>query len=91
MSDVQTVVRTEVDINGRSYFLAQSEDPADVKRRVQEAAPGTFVDFTVTGNRSVSVLISSGAQIVITTETVAFDPRDDQDAGAPYDGVLDAF
>lgn len=87
MGHAETVVRIEVDVNGRSYVLAPGQDPEDVKRRIQEAAPGTFVELALGGDRKVSVLISSGVQIVVTTETVELDPRD----GEPYDTGFDAF
>jgi hypothetical protein len=87
MGEMQTVVRIEVDVSGRSYVLAPGQDPEDVKRRIQEAAPGTFVELPVGGERTLSVLISSGVQIVVRTETVELDPRD----GEPYDTGFDAF
>ncbi|MFL0411453.1 hypothetical protein ACH0AH_09770 [Microbacterium paludicola] len=87
MGDIKTVVRTEVDINGRSYFLAPGQDPGDVKRRIQEAEQGTFVELMVVGGRSVSVLMSSGTQVVVTTETVEVE----SEGGEPYDTGFDAF
>jgi hypothetical protein len=91
MGDVQTVVRTEIRINGESYFLAQGQDRDEVKQRIEDAAPGTFVDFTVVGNRSVSVLISDPVQVVVMTEDVEFDTRDTGDIDAPYDEGFDVI
>ncbi|MEL5990181.1 hypothetical protein ACOKGD_07175 [Microbacterium phosphatis] len=91
MSDVDTMVRTEVAVNGVGSFLAQGQDLDDLKARIEDAmqAGGRFVDFTVVGNRAVSVLITATAQVVFSVETVPFDPRDTGDQlqpyGAPYD------
>lgn len=91
MTEMQTMIRTHVLVNGTSYFLAQGQDVAAFKHRIEEAARsgGTFVDFIVVGNRAVSVLISSGSQVVISTETVQFDARDTGDEAAPFGGFYD--
>ncbi|WP_203135238.1 hypothetical protein [Microbacterium sp. JZ31] len=91
MSDVQTMVRTEVSVNGTSFFLAQGQSTSELKERIEGAAiaGGRFVDFTVVGNRSVSVLITSAAQVVFSTETVQFDDRDTGDEDHPYGGLYD--
>jgi hypothetical protein len=91
MSDMQTMVRTEVTINGRSSFLAQGQDLDGLKRRIEAAmsTAGRFVDFVVVGNRTVSVLISPRSQVVFSIETVQFDPRDTGDDREPYGGLYD--
>ncbi|MEV8214964.1 hypothetical protein [Leifsonia sp. NPDC077715] len=88
---MQTMLRTEVTINGRSFFLAQGQDPHDLQRRIEAAAdsPGTFVTFTVVGNREVSVLITPRSQVVFTVETVQFDARDTGDSEFPFGGFYD--
>lgn len=88
---MQTMVRTELTINGRAFFLAQGQDPADLRRRVEEAVatPGAFVTFTVVGNREVSVLITPTSQAIFTVETVQFDARDTGDADFPFGGFYD--
>lgn len=85
------MVRTEVSINGRSFYLAQNQDPHELQRRIEGAvdSPGTFVSFTVVGNREVSVLITPRSQIVFTLETVAFDDRDTGDSDFPFGGFFD--
>ncbi|GGH34339.1 hypothetical protein GCM10010921_01970 [Microbacterium album] len=90
---MQTMVRTEVGIDDRSYYLAQGQDVEALKRRIEEAARSgpVFVDFTVVGNRSVSVLVSSASRIVFTIETVQYDPRDNGDEEAPYGGLFDGL
>lgn len=91
MDEVQTMVRTQIAVNGGSFFLAQGQDVEELKERIEEAilAGGRFVDFTVVGNRVVSVLVSSGSQVVISIETVQFDPRDDGDDSFPFGGMFD--
>lgn len=91
MSGITTMVRTEVAIDGRSYYLAQGQDIEDLKRRIEESArsAAAFVTFTVVGNRAVSVLISPASQVVLSVETVQLDPRDTGDVEAPYGGFFD--
>jgi len=91
MTDLETMVRTELGIDGRSYYLAQGQDLDGLKSRIEHAAraSGGFVDFTVVGNRSVSVLISSSSRVVFSIETVQYDPRDTGDEDAPYGGLFD--
>ena len=87
------MVRTEVSINGRSFFLAQDQVPSELQSRIEAAvdSPGTFVSFTVVGNREVSVLITPRSQVVFTIETVQFDPRDTGNVDAPFGGYYDYF
>ena len=86
-----TMVRTQLAVNDVGFFLAQGQDVPDLKRRIEFAAQagGRFVDFVVVGNRSVSVLISSSSQIVISVETVEFDARDNGDDTVPFSGAFD--
>lgn len=91
MDDMQTMIRTQVAVNGSSFSLAQGQDVEALKRRVEEAAQagGRFVTFVVVGNRSVSVLVSQGTDVVLSVETVQFDPRDNGDDQMPYGGLYD--
>lgn len=91
MTETETMVRTQVAVDGTSFLLAQGQDLEDLKRRIEQAArsEAAFVDFVVVGNRAVSVLISSGSQVVISIETVQYDPRDNGDEGAPFGGFFD--
>ena len=93
MGDIQTMVRTEMEVDGRSYFLAQGQDVGLLKRRVEEAVngPAAFVDFVVVGNRSVSLLVSAGARVIFSVETVQIDARDTGDEDFPYGGAYDPF
>lgn len=91
MTELQTMVRTELSVQGSTFFLAQGQDVEDLKSRIEAAAAtsGTFVTFIEVGNRSVSVLISAGSPVVFSTETVQFDPRDTGEDDAPYGGLFD--
>jgi hypothetical protein len=88
---MQTMVRTEVTIDGRAYFLAQGQEPEALRRRIEAAvdSPGAFVSFTVVGNREVSVLITPRSQVVFTVVTVQFDARDTGDSDFPFGGFYD--
>ncbi|MFD3443841.1 hypothetical protein ACFDTO_04495 [Microbacteriaceae bacterium 4G12] len=88
---MQTMVRTEVTINGRSSFLAQGQDLEDLRQRIEAAVAtsGRFVSFTVVGNREVSVLISPRSKVVFTVDTVQYDPRDTGDDEDPWGGRYD--
>jgi hypothetical protein len=89
--ELATMIRTQIAINDVSFFLAQGQSIADFKQRVEAAAQsgGRFVDFTVVGNRQVSVLISSASHVVVSVETVQFDPRDTGDEAEPFGGTFD--
>lgn len=91
MSEIQTMVRTQVAVNGVGYFLAQGQDLEGLKATIESAAgsSGRFVSFVVVGNRSVSVLVSATTQVVISVETVQHDPRDTGDDESPYGGEFD--
>lgn len=88
---MQTMARTRIALNESEFFLAQGEDAVELRGRIEEAIQtgGGFVEFTVVGNRSVSVLISSVTHVVISVETVDFDPRDTGDSAVPYGGEYD--
>ncbi|WP_308122706.1 hypothetical protein [Microbacterium marinilacus] len=91
MSHLQTMIRSEIAIDARSYYLAQDQDIRQLRARIEEAvqAGGRFVDFTEVGNRQVSVLMTAATRVVISLETVQFDARDTGDLGAPYGGMYD--
>ncbi|GGE95674.1 hypothetical protein [Mycetocola zhadangensis] len=78
--------RTTLTIEGHSYVLAQGTETATLKASAEEAvvAGGKFVDLTVVGNIAVSVLVSPGVAIVITTQEVPDDPRDTGHLSEPY-------
>jgi hypothetical protein len=85
------MVRTEITVNGGAFFLSQGQDLDALKAKIEAAIRegGRFVDFTVVGNRSVSVLINPAAQVVFSVETVQFDPRDTGDELQPFGGLYD--
>jgi hypothetical protein len=89
--EMQTMTRTRVALNETEYFLAQGQDVADLRQRIEDAmrSGGGFVEFDVSGDRTVSVLISSATQVVISTSTVYPDRNDGGDDGVPYGGDFD--
>lgn len=91
MSDAKTMVQTEVTFDGTSFALAQDQDVADLRRRVEEAtkSTGQFVNFVVVGNREVSVLVTPRSRVTISVSTVLFDERDTGDVTFPYGGYYD--
>ncbi len=93
MSEVQTMIQTEVTIDGTSYLLAQDQDVTELRRQVEATVrtSGAFVDFVVVGNREVSVLITPPSHVTITVATVAFDPRDTGDLDYPFGGYFDVL
>lgn len=88
---MQTMTRTRVALNETEYFLTQGQDVADLRKRIEDAmhSGGGFVEFDVSGERTVSVLISSATQVVISTSTVSADSDDGGDDGVPYGGDFD--
>lgn len=88
---MQTMVRTRMALNESEFVLAQGQDVAELRRRMEAAMRdgGGFVEFVVVGNRSVSVLMTAATQVVISVETVEFDPRDTGDSAAPYGAEYD--
>lgn len=91
MSSTSTMVRTQVTVNDVGFYLAQGQDITDLKRRIEAAlqSGGRFVDFTVVGNRTVSVVIAPTTHVVVSVETVQFDARDTGDDTAPFGGAFD--
>lgn len=91
MSDQRTMVRIELTIDGRSYFLAQDQGADELQRQVEAAvdSPGSFVSFTVVGNREVSVLITPQSRVAVLRETVPYDGRDTGDLMDPFGGYYD--
>lgn len=91
MTEMQTMVRTQIAVNDVDFFLAQGQDVDRIKEEIVSAAQGggRFVDFVVVGNRSVSVFISTGSQVVISVDSVQVDHRDTGDDTAPYGGAFD--
>lgn len=89
--DTQTMVRTQVSVDDIDVFLAQGQDTDGLKRQIEDAAHrgGGFVDFTVVGNRTVSVLITPVSRVVFSIETVQYDARDDGNDAAPFGGTFD--
>ncbi|WP_260980448.1 hypothetical protein [Microbacterium paludicola] len=91
MMQTPTMVRTEVIIDGEPALLAQDQDVAELKARIEQAVatPGAFVDFVVVGNRRVSALITPRSRVTFSVATVQFDERDTRDEAAPFGGFFD--
>lgn len=86
---MQTRVRAEVVVGGKSFALARDQDVDDLKREIQEAAvsAGRFVD--IRGERSsMSVFVSRGVNIAVVTETESFE-QVDSDIDAPV--IVDLY
>ncbi|WP_256971671.1 hypothetical protein [Microbacterium esteraromaticum] len=83
-----SMIRAEIVINGGSAFLAQGQDVHDLKRNIEAAASsgGTFVDFIVEGNRSVSALITSTSSVTISITTVLYAAHGTGDDKSPFGG-----
>ncbi|MDR6689144.1 hypothetical protein J2X55_000043 [Microbacterium sp. 1154] len=92
MSDSETMVRTQISVDGSTFFLSQGQDLAGLQKRIEEAvrSGGRFESFVVVGNRVMSVLFTARSRVVVSVETVQYDPRDTGDAGDPYGGFLDS-
>ena len=91
MFEMQTMVQTELTINGESALLAQGSDIDDLKQRIEAASAttGRFIDFVIVGNRGMSVLITPTTQVAVTVSTVQFDERDTGDEDAPFGSFYD--
>lgn len=91
MSNSQTMIQTEVIFDGTSFLLAQDQDIPGFRRQIEAATrtSGTFVDFTVVGNREVSVLVTPRSRVTISTAAVAYDARDTGDLDFPFGGFYD--
>jgi hypothetical protein len=85
------MVRTEVTIDNAPFLLAQDQNIDDLKHRIEVAGRpgGRFVDFVVVGNREVSVLITATSHVVVSVQSVPFDPRDTGDEEQPFGGMFD--
>lgn len=92
MTELQTMMRTEVTIDGTGVFLAPGENLDALKQRFEEAAgtAGTFVDFTAVGGRQMSVLISSTSRIVISVARMHSE-RGGRDYGDDSLPMLDVY
>ena len=79
--------RTTLTIDGQSHVLAQGTQIAALKTEAEDAVRvgGRFIDLTVVGNFAVSVLVTPGVAISLTTREVPDDPRDNGDILEPYD------
>lgn len=93
MTPAETMVRTQAAIDDAVYLLAQGQDLDALKEQIEAAARsgGGFVDFTVVGNREVSVLVTAGTRVVFSVETVRYDERDTGDQAAPFGGLYDFY
>ena len=82
--------RTTLTIDGHSHVLAQGTDMRGLKAAAEGAvlAGGRFIDLTVVGNVAVSVLVSPGVAIFLTTREVAEDNRDTGDLAEPFEDQL---
>lgn len=91
MNETVTMEQNALAVNGIDYLLAQDQDIAELRERIEEAAAttGRFVDFVVVGNRAVSVLVSGRSEVVLSTATVQFDSRDTGDRESPFGGYFD--
>lgn len=90
-ADEQTMVRTQIVIDDASFFLAQGQDLLDLQERIEDAvrSGGRFENFVVVGNREIRVLLTARSRVVLSVETVQYDPRDTGDAGVPYGDFYD--
>ncbi len=72
------VVQTDVILDGVVYTLASAGDPKVVRDAIESAVAteGTFVDITVEGNATVSILVTSHSRVQIVTRTVTTDAGD---------------
>jgi hypothetical protein len=79
--------RATLTLDGHSYPLAQGVELDELKSTIENAvhAGGKFVDITVLGNVAVSILVAPGFPILLTTEEVQDDPRDNGEISEPFD------
>lgn len=75
MTQIQTAIRTELAINGRSFFLERGQD-IELRQDIESAvrAGAAFVDFTLVGGGTVSVLITSASRVTLIIEAVEVEP-----------------
>jgi hypothetical protein len=81
------VHQTTVAIGDMHFALAQNSDVEHLKAAALEAVRNGsgFVDFTVVGNRLVSVLLPVGTIVVFSSGEIAEDERDTGNLRHPYD------
>ena len=86
------MLRTSVRIHDVTFYLAQNQDPEELKAEIVKAAKAGagFVSFIEVGNRVVSALVTAGVTIVLEQEEVEADFRDDGDARYPFDAPAGA-
>ncbi|MFS0732253.1 hypothetical protein [Microbacterium jepli] len=91
MDTQKSMVRHSIAIDDVTFLLAQEQDVPALKTAIEGAAgtSGTFVNFTVVGDRGVSVLVTGTSRVVIAEETVAFDARDTGDIEALFGDFFD--
>ena len=91
MSELRTMVRTQVTVNDVGFILAPGQDVDRLKEEIASAAQSgpRFVEFVVVGDRSVSVLVSVGTPIVISVDNVTVHQGDDDDDTAPFGSAYD--
>lgn len=91
MSDMKTMERTEIQIDGMTALLAQEQDLEELLARIVAAAngPAAFVDFVVVGNRRIRVLVTPRSRVAVSTASVQYDPRDTGDEQTPWGGQFD--
>lgn len=79
--------RSTLTIDGHSYELAQNTQLDELKRNAEEAVQGggRFIDVTVVGNVVISILLSPGVPVSISSLEVADDDRDAGDGAEPFD------
>jgi hypothetical protein len=79
--------RITLAVDGRSYELAQGTRLKELKSSIETAVHngGRFVDVTVVGNVAMSILVSPGVPILLTTRQVREDDRDTGNLGEPFD------
>ena len=75
---MQTMARNRIVVDEVGFLLAPGLDIADLKQRIEAAvhSGGEFVEFTVLGDDSVSILVSACTHVVISLENVDVDGAD---------------
>ncbi len=83
--------QTTIAINEMQFALAQNSDIDHLKATALAAVQNGagFLDFTVVGNRVVSVLLPAGTIVIFTTGEVPEDRRDSGDLDYPYESDTD--
>jgi hypothetical protein len=83
--------RVTMQIDRKTYALAQGQDTDAIEQKVVEAARdgADMVTVTLVGNRELDILVSPGVPITFESEDVAEDDRDDGDLAAPFDSLDD--